>query len=142
VHENAIPGLDTRSLQRVREAAYLVIELLVGNSRDLAVVGLEDDRDLVRLRREMPVETVVRRVELAVVEPLVERRPRFVERLGEGLLPQKFGARVLGPETLEVALGLRTHRAVSLHAGDVGLADELRGRRKNPDFGRYRFDRR
>ena len=68
-------------LQRVREAADLVVELLVGDRRDLAVVGLEDDRDLVGLRREVPVEAVVRRVQLAVVEPLEERRVRLVERL-------------------------------------------------------------
>ena len=47
---------------------------------------------LSRLRREVPVEAVIRSVELAVVEPFVERRVRFVERLGKGLLPQQLGA--------------------------------------------------
>ena len=142
VHEHAIARLDALRLQRVREAAYLVIEILVADAGDRAVVGLEDDRDLVRLRREVPVEAVVRRVELAVVEPFVERRVRFVERLGKGLLPQQLGAGMLGPETLEVALGLRAHRVVSLHARDVGLADEVRRGRKHTAFGQYRFDRR
>ena len=49
---------------------------------------------------------------------------------------------MLGPETLEVVLGLRAHRPVSVHAGNVGLPDQFRRLRKHPAFSQYRFDRR
>jgi len=50
VHEHAVGLLHTPRLQRVGEPADLAMKLLVRDVRDLAVVGLEDDRDLVRLR--------------------------------------------------------------------------------------------
>src|SRR5213075_1181885 len=59
VDEDTIALLDAARLERVREPANLVIEALVGDLRHLAVVGLEDDRGLVGLRLEMPVEAVV-----------------------------------------------------------------------------------
>jgi hypothetical protein len=115
--------------ERVGELADAVVELAIRDLRDLAVVGLEDDRDLVALGGEVPVEAVVGGVQLAVVEPLEERRVRLVEDLGEGLAPLELGARVLGPESLEVALGLGAHGLVGGHAGYVGLLHEgLRGR--------------
>ena len=89
---------------------------------------------------EVPVEAVVRGVELAVVEPLEERRVRLVEDLGEGLVPQQLLARVVGPEPFEIALGLGAHRAVSLHAGDVRLANHFSGRRKDAALGQDGFD--
>jgi len=74
----------------------------------------------------MAVEAVVRRVELAVVEPLEERRVRLVERLGEGLAPHQLFARMARPEAFEVAVGLVAHLPVGLHAGDVGLSHHFR----------------
>ena len=57
------------------------VQLPVGDARHLAVVGLENDRGLVGLRLQVPVEAVVGRVQLAVLEPLEERRVRLVEHL-------------------------------------------------------------
>ena len=98
------PLRDAERLQAVGEPADAVIELPVGDLRHRAVVGLEDDRDLFGVAvREVAVEAVVRDVELAVVEPLVERRVRLVERLRERLVPQQLVARELRPEAGEIA---------------------------------------
>ena len=131
VDQDALALLDAVRLERVGELADAVIELLVGDLGHLAVVGLEDDRDLVRLRLEVPVEAVVGGVQLAVVEPLVERRVRLVEHLREGLGPQQVLAREPRPETLEVALGLVAQRLVRGHAGHVGLLHERLRRRED-----------
>ena len=48
---------------------------------------------------EVAVEAVVGDVQLAVVEPLVERRVRLVERLGERLVPQQRLAREAAPRS-------------------------------------------
>ena len=69
VDEDAIALLDAASFQRVGELADLLVQLLVADLRNLAVVGFEDDRDLIRLRLEVTVQAVVRSVELTVVEP-------------------------------------------------------------------------
>ena len=117
-----------------------MVELLVGDLRHLAVVGLEDDRGLVGLRLQVPVEAVVGGVQLAVVEPPVERRLRFVERLGEGLLPGEIFPREPRPEAFEVALGLVAQGLIRRHARDVRLLDEIRRRRKQAVFLEHRFD--
>ena len=49
VDQNAVGLLDAFRLERVSEVADLVVELLVGDLRHLAVIGFEDDRGLVRL---------------------------------------------------------------------------------------------
>ena len=71
--DNAL--LHAARLEHVRELRDLVEQLAVGDARHRAVVGLEDDRRLVLDRRaHVAVQAVVRGVELAVLEPLVERR--------------------------------------------------------------------
>ncbi len=97
VDEHPVALLDAVRLQCVRELAHPVIQLLVGDPRDLAVVGLEDDRDLVGLRLEVPVEAVVGGVQLAVVEPLEERRVGLVEHFREWLVPEQVLARHAAP---------------------------------------------
>ncbi len=140
VDEDALALLDALRLESVRELADAVVELLVRDLRHLAVVGLEEDRDLVRLRLQVPVEAVARRVQLAVVEPLVERRIRFVERLRERLVPQELVLRVLRPEALEVALGLRAHRLVRREARHVRRFLQLRRRREDAGLAKDRLD--
>ena len=72
-HPIALPNAER--LQAVRKTANALMKLAIGYFRDSAVVRLENDRDLVRVAvLEVAVEAVVRDVELAVVEPLVERR--------------------------------------------------------------------
>jgi hypothetical protein len=80
------------------------VQLPVADLGDLAVVRLEDDRDLFGLGLEVPVEAVVRGVKLAVVEPAEERRLALVEDLAEGLGPQQRLAREAPPEAFQVAL--------------------------------------
>ncbi len=88
VDDDALALPDAERFERVRELADLVVELLVGELRDLAVVRLENDGCLVALRLQVPVEAVVRRVQLAVAEPLEEGRVRLIEHLGERLVPE------------------------------------------------------
>src|SRR3954469_22921405 len=141
VDEDAIALLDAARLERIREPADFLVELLVGDLGDLAVIGLEDDGHLVGLTLEMAIEAVIRGVQLAVVEPAEERRLRLVQHFREGLRPLEGFTREPRPETLEVLLGFGAQLAVRLHARNVGLLDERRGRRKNPRLLQYGLDR-
>jgi hypothetical protein len=81
------------------EAANPMIKLAVGDAGHCAVVGLEDDRSLFGIAvLQIAIEAVVRHIELAVLEPFVERRIGFVERPGEGFMPQQLALGELGPE--------------------------------------------
>src|SRR5678815_5744278 len=79
-------------------------------------------------------------VQLAVVEPAEERRLRFIEGLGERLRPEQVLARKSRPGPFEIALRLGDELAVGVHAGNVGLLDERRCRRKNAFFLQDRFN--
>jgi len=116
------------------------VQFIVGDLADAAVVGLEDQRGLVAARGQMPVDAVVRNVELAVIEPFVERRLALVERAREWLVPSDFRARKPRPVALVVGFGLLAQRPIALHAGDVGLRDESVGRRKYAGFGQDRLN--
>ena len=106
VDEDAVALPDAERTQAVREAADPLEQLPVSHLRHGAVVGLEDDRDLLGIAvRDVAVEAVVGHIELPVLEPLVERRVRLVERLRERLLPQYFVPGELRPEAREVAGG-------------------------------------
>jgi hypothetical protein len=111
VDDDAVALLHAERLESVGEPAHALVKIAIGDVRDLAIVGLENDGDLVRVAvLEIPVEAVVRDVQLAVREPLVVRRAAFVERLRERLSPCQVLAREIGPEPLEVSGGLRVHR--------------------------------
>jgi hypothetical protein len=103
VDDDAVALADALGLQRVGEAAHARQQFLVGDLADGAVVGLEDDGRLVLHRRaDVLVQAVGAGIELAVVEPLVERRVGLVERARERLGPLHVLARQPGPEALEV----------------------------------------
>ena len=87
---SSIAGLDAEGLQPVGKLADAVVELLVGDLGDGAVVGLENDRDLVGPAVEVPVQAVVRNVEFAVTEPFEKRRIALVEGPGEGFVRRMF----------------------------------------------------
>jgi hypothetical protein len=142
VDQHAIAELDPKGFERICHAAYLAMQVAVADLRHLAVIGLEDDRDLVALRLQMPVETVVRGVQLAIVEPAEERRLRLIEHFAEGLRPVQRLAREACPEAFEVALGFGDELAIGLHAGDVRLLHKRGRRRENAVFLQYRFNRR
>ncbi|MGF6652451.1 hypothetical protein OKW34_003040 [Paraburkholderia youngii] len=75
------------------------MQLPVRDGRHGAVVGLENDRDLVGVAVvQMAVQAVVRRVQQTVVEPFEERCVRFVEHLREGPVPAQMLAREPCPE--------------------------------------------
>ena len=73
VHDDPVALLDAEALQSIRHGAHALVQGLVGDSGDLAVVRLEDDRRLLRLRLQMTVEAVVGGVDATVSKPLEER---------------------------------------------------------------------
>ena len=95
----------------------------------VARLALEVDGDAVAVAGfDVPVHAVVRDVELAVLEPLRERRVGPVERLGRLRGPGQ-AACLLGPEAQPVGLGLLVRRS-----GDVGFGGQIGGRREPPLF--------
>ena len=137
VRTSSIAGLDAEGLQPVGKLADAVVELLVG---DRAVVGLENDRDLVGPAVEVPVQAVVRNVEFAVTEPFEKRRIALVEGPGEGFVPEDVLPRQGRPEAFVVLLGLGAQGLVSEHARYVRLLDEIRRWRKKLAFPQDRFN--
>ncbi len=141
VDEDAVALLDPERLQAVGEPADAVVEVAIGDLGHRSVVGLENDRDLLGIAvRKIAIEAVVRDIELAVLEPFVERRLGLVERFRERLVPQDLVARVLCPEAGEVLGGVRVER-VEVGLLDVGLRDEFARRLEDPGLGGYRLDR-
>ena len=140
IDQHAVAFLDAVRLQRVRKLTDLVIELPVADLGDLAVVCLENNSNLVGLGFKVPVEAVVRSVQLSVVVPLEEWRIRFVEHLSERLVPQHLLAREASPEAAEVLLRFRAQLVVGIQAGDIRLFYELGAGRKQPRFMQHRFD--
>ncbi|MCY1293976.1 hypothetical protein D9M70_432540 [compost metagenome] len=132
---------DAERLQAVGQAAHLGVQFTVGDTRHGAVVGLEHDRDLVGVAVfKVAVQAVVGGIELAVLEPLVERRIALVQHLGEGLVPVQQLTCVARPEAFVVAFGFLAQRAVGVHAGNRGLAGERLGRVEHAVLLHHRFD--
>jgi len=100
-----------------------------------------DQGDLVaKTGFDVLVEAVVGNVQLAVGEPLVERSVRFVEHLGERLLPDHMFPGQAAPVALVILLGFLAQSLVGGHAGNGGFLDGLFGRRKDAGFLHDRFD--
>src|SRR5207302_7400252 len=116
---------DTELLQGVRAAAGHLEEVLEGDGARVPGLALPVVCDLrPPPGLHVPVEAVLRDVQLAAEEPLrVRRLP--LEDLAEGLTPLQR-LRLLCPEPLEVAVG----PLVDLGVADVGLRRELGRRRK------------
>ena len=91
--------------EHVRGPLHLGGELGVGDGAGVARLALEVDGDAVAVAGEhVAVEAVVGDVELAVGEPLRERRVAPVEGRGEGLVPVQ-GAGLVGPEAEPIGCG-------------------------------------
>ena len=88
------------------------MQLGVGEVALLALLAAPVERDPVSVARlNVAVQAVVRRVQLAVGEPLVERRVGIVEDLGRLLEPvQLLG--LLEPPPFSVLLGLFVDRRI------------------------------
>ena len=82
-------------------------QIAVGNATDLTVIRLEMMATIASTRFDMAIETVVRNIEQAVVEPLEKRRVAGVQHLGKGLLPGKKFARQSRPIAFVILLGFR-----------------------------------
>jgi len=67
---HAVAGGDAETLQDIGELRDLGVELLVGIGADVARFTFPDDGLFVAARGEMPVEAVVRSVDLPAHEPL------------------------------------------------------------------------
>ena len=119
-------------LERVREAADLAVELQVGERRaPRPGLALPDDGRLVPAPGwQVPVEAVLREVELPAHEPLREGRLP-VEDLVPGLVPGE-GLRLLGPEPRGVVDAASIEGLVLGQALDVRVPSEGRRRGKDP----------
>ncbi|MDR9063286.1 hypothetical protein FEP47_02522 [Burkholderia multivorans] len=107
VDDDTVALADAAFLQRIGEARDAREQVGIGDARDGAVVGLEDYRDALAVAGfDVAVEAVVRRIQFAVVEPLVERRIGLVEHLRKRLVPREALAREARPEPFVIALGL------------------------------------
>ena len=131
VDGDAVALLHAVLLEHVGEPADLVEKLLVRARRRVPGVALEDDGGLVTLAGlDVPVETVVARVELAALEPLDARRgleaplEHLVPRLG----PHQCVCGALGPVPLGVLDGTLVRGLVLGLALEIGVLREL-GRR-------------
>ncbi|ERJ33876.1 hypothetical protein L810_3706 [Burkholderia sp. AU4i] len=143
IDDDAVALADAALLQRIRETRHAGEEIRIGDARDGTVVGFEDHRDALAVAGfDVTVEAVVRRVQLAVVEPLVERRVGLVEHFGERLVPREAFAREARPEAFVIALGLGDERPIGRHAGNGRRLLKRRGRRKLAGFVKNRFNRR
>ncbi len=117
------------------------MQLLVGELGDFAAVGFEDDRSLVGIAvLQVAVETIVGGVQLAIVEPFVERCLALVQGFGERFVPGEVLACQIGPEPLIVAFGIPAHGVVRIHAGEVRVFGEFDGRREYAGFLFLAFD--
>ena len=116
-----------RSSQRVREPLHVAVQVGVGDLALLALLAAPVERHLVALAGlDVAIQAVVGDVQLAVLEPLVERGVRLVQRPLGLLVPVEELLGLPGPKALQVALGLLVERPVL----DQRLLAKLLGGRK------------
>ena len=90
IDDDAVAFADSVSLQDVREAADIAMQLLVGQRAFFARFAFPEDRRLVSVRPvEMPVEAILGDVQFPADEPFRERRLPF-EHLFPRLLPDQL----------------------------------------------------
>src|SRR5579862_782486 len=123
VDRDAVAGLHAEIQQRVREAANTLKKLEVGELQRRTVFGLPVKGRLVRVLLRVPVEAVIRDVELAAHKPLRMRQVPF-EHLRVWLEPDDQ-LRLLAPEALGVALGVFVELAVFFERFYVGVLAEF-----------------
>ncbi len=114
-----------RLLQHIRERLHLRVQLAVGQPPDLARLALPQQRDLVPTRAErVPVDAVVREIQLAVDEPL---RPRSLahQHLRPRREPLQLAGR-LAPEPLGILHAAPVERLILLQPLNMSLRHKLR----------------
>ncbi len=101
VDADDVAGADAAVLQRVGQPLDVAVEIRVGDVPLLALLASPVDRDAVAAPGlDVAVEAVVRGVQLAVGEPLVEGRVGVVESLGRLGVPVEKLGRLPQPERL------------------------------------------
>jgi hypothetical protein len=126
VDRHRVTGPDAELGQGVGGLADLALEVGVGDGAGVAALALEVDRDPVTVAGlDVPVDAVVRDVELAADEPLREGCVVPVQGALEVGRPGDALAGLLGPEALVIGGGGLVHLG-----GAVGLRGERRGRGK------------
>src|SRR5262245_22268260 len=129
----AITFIDAQRPQHIREVADLLMELLVGEGPRVARFALPDDGGLVLAPcRKVPVEAVVRDVDLSSDEPFGEGLVPF-QNLFPFLEPVKL-AGDLRPESFGVFDRTFVDSVVIFAAFDVGAGAEARRRHEYAVF--------
>src|SRR5699024_6070650 len=105
------------------------------------LIGFENDRSFVRLRCQMPVQTIPRNVQLTIVEPLVKRRIGVIQYTRKRLMPDEVLPCEFCPEAGVITLSFTAQSLISLHTGHIGAFDKFSSRGKNPGFMQDGFDR-
>jgi len=136
VHRHDVVLLDAELAQRGGELVDLSVEILIRVRARLAELAFPLDGGLVfPAVLDVPVDAVVRRVQLAVHEPLVERCILVVQYLVPLALPVEELGRSL-PRLRPFVLELLVDRVVR----DVRLLDERLGRLEGVLFYQSRFE--
>ena len=122
---------DTELFQNIGHPADMPMQLGIGDVLGglVRIVGLEDDRSLIAAGLQMPVDTVGRDVERAILEPLdvdLAGLKRAVLDLGEGFDPVDALA-MFAPEGVGIIHRGSIHRVI-FGGVDMGARDHL-GRR-------------
>ena len=118
------PRLDAELFEDVGEPADFAMQILVAQHAAIARLAFPDDGGLVfPPRLEVPIEAVVRRVDLAADEPLGVGH-RAVEHLVPLAEPVQVGGH-FAPEAGRVVLGAVPQPVVFVFALDVGLARQI-----------------
>jgi hypothetical protein len=98
-----------------------VIERLVSDARDLAVVGLKDDRGFACVTvDEIAVKAVVRCIQFAVFEPPVKGGVRVVENLRERTTPVQMLFGKTCPVGFVIVRSFSHERVISVHTVNRG----------------------
>ena len=129
VDDNTVTLLDAHTTQGIGKFGNLGEQLLVGHLSYFAVVGFEDQGNLVALASfDLTIQTVVRNIQLAVGKPLEERGVGLVQHLGKRFLPGDQVTGTLGPETFIIGLRFCAQRPIAIHPGNGSVLDHFLGR--------------
>jgi hypothetical protein len=141
VDNDTISFLDAKRSQTIGKLANATMKIKVCGTRDCAVIRLKNNRDLVWLGCQVPIEAVERDVQLAIIKPFEEGMVRFIQYTCERFVPQYVFARQSAPKRRKVFFSFGAEGVISFNAGYISLLNECRGWRKNAGFMQNGFDR-
>ena len=139
INRHPIAFADSQCLQNVRELLHFSPKLLVGVSANFARLAFPDQRGFILARRlYMPVQTVVRKIDLPAHKPF---RPRCIPL--QNLVPLFEPVQVLchaPPEFLRLLHRLLIKRVIFGKTLNLRQLGKLRRRRKTPLLVKNRID--